>query len=192
VLLWWNCNWCKLKHTQTCLYYQQVAWIPFSNTIKSFRKLHNHTMYTKWHTWMFHQSCFNNMLLSTTTSFQNCYWQWRLVPPFWPRNKTQNRITHLPKKEGSQNWILGQQNYRNCILGCWEMNIGWFSAKRGNHQYVQMLKKMWSVLHEKHLLKKMPSFNTRGEMTSSQPKKNYRLHLKTWDFHRYFQQWQYH
>jgi hypothetical protein len=27
---------CKLKHAQTCLYYDQVAWLPFSREIKSF------------------------------------------------------------------------------------------------------------------------------------------------------------
>jgi hypothetical protein len=26
---------CKLKHAQTCLYYDQVAWLPFSREIKS-------------------------------------------------------------------------------------------------------------------------------------------------------------
>jgi hypothetical protein len=39
----WNHNWCKLKHAQTCLYYDQVAWLPVSGAVKSFRKLHSHT-----------------------------------------------------------------------------------------------------------------------------------------------------
>jgi hypothetical protein len=39
-----NRNWCKLKHAQTNLYYDQVAWLPLSSAIKSFRKLHSHTL----------------------------------------------------------------------------------------------------------------------------------------------------
>jgi len=40
-----NPNWCKLKHTQTCLHYRQVAWPPLSGAIKSFQELHRHSMY---------------------------------------------------------------------------------------------------------------------------------------------------
>jgi hypothetical protein len=45
-LMRWNRNRCKLKHTQTCLYQDQVAWLPLSHVIKSFRELHSHIMYT--------------------------------------------------------------------------------------------------------------------------------------------------
>jgi len=30
----WNQNWCKLKHAQTCLYYELVAWLPFKSCSK--------------------------------------------------------------------------------------------------------------------------------------------------------------
>jgi len=43
-LMHWNCNWCKVKHTQTCLYYNQVAWLPLSHATKSFWELHSHTL----------------------------------------------------------------------------------------------------------------------------------------------------
>jgi hypothetical protein len=33
----WNCDWCKMKHVQTCLYYDQVVWLPLSCVIKSSR-----------------------------------------------------------------------------------------------------------------------------------------------------------
>jgi len=38
---------CKLKHAQTCHYYDQVAWLPLNRAIKSVRELHSHTMYIK-------------------------------------------------------------------------------------------------------------------------------------------------
>jgi len=43
----WNCNWCKLKHTQTYLYYNQGAWLPLSHAIKSgvWRKLCNEELH---------------------------------------------------------------------------------------------------------------------------------------------------
>jgi hypothetical protein len=44
-LMCWYRNWCKSKHAQTCLYYEQVAWLPLRRIIKSFRELHRHTMY---------------------------------------------------------------------------------------------------------------------------------------------------
>jgi hypothetical protein len=40
-----NRNWCKLKLAKTCLYYDQVAWLPLSRAIKSYRELHSHTTY---------------------------------------------------------------------------------------------------------------------------------------------------
>jgi len=40
-----NHNWYKLKRAQTCLYYNQVAWLPLSHAIKSFWELHGDTMY---------------------------------------------------------------------------------------------------------------------------------------------------
>jgi len=40
-----NRSWCKLKHAQICLYCDQVAWLPLSSAIKSFRKPHSHTIY---------------------------------------------------------------------------------------------------------------------------------------------------
>jgi len=36
-----------LKHAQTCLYYEQVAWLPLSSAIKSFRERHSHTTYIR-------------------------------------------------------------------------------------------------------------------------------------------------
>jgi hypothetical protein len=45
-LMRWNLNWCKLKHARTCIYGYQVAWLPLSRAVKSFRKLHSHTMYS--------------------------------------------------------------------------------------------------------------------------------------------------
>jgi hypothetical protein len=41
-----NRKWCKSKHAQTCLYYDQVAWLPLSRAMKSFQELHSHTMET--------------------------------------------------------------------------------------------------------------------------------------------------
>jgi len=38
-------NLCKLKHAQTFLYYDQVAWIPLISPLKSFRELHSHALY---------------------------------------------------------------------------------------------------------------------------------------------------
>jgi hypothetical protein len=35
-LMRWNCDWCKLKHARTCLYYDQVAWLPLSHAMKQF------------------------------------------------------------------------------------------------------------------------------------------------------------
>jgi len=34
-----------LKHAQTSLYYDQVAWLPISRAINSFRELHSRTTY---------------------------------------------------------------------------------------------------------------------------------------------------
>jgi len=33
-----NRNWCKLKHAQTWLYYDEVAWPPMSRIVRSFRE----------------------------------------------------------------------------------------------------------------------------------------------------------
>jgi hypothetical protein len=41
----WNLYWCKLKHAQTCLYYDQVAWLPSNRAFKSVRELYSRTMY---------------------------------------------------------------------------------------------------------------------------------------------------
>jgi hypothetical protein len=41
----WNCNWCKLKQAETCLYYDQVARLHLNCAIKSFQELHDHTIY---------------------------------------------------------------------------------------------------------------------------------------------------
>jgi hypothetical protein len=43
-LICWNHTWCKLKHAETCLYYDQVAWPPLSPAIKWFRELHSRAM----------------------------------------------------------------------------------------------------------------------------------------------------
>jgi len=32
-----------LKHAQTCLYYDEVAWLPLSCAVELFRKHHSHT-----------------------------------------------------------------------------------------------------------------------------------------------------
>jgi hypothetical protein len=40
-----NHTWCKLKHAQTCLYYDQVAWLPLRSAVKQFRGLYSHTVY---------------------------------------------------------------------------------------------------------------------------------------------------
>jgi hypothetical protein len=45
-LMCWNCNSCKLKHAQTRLYYDQVARLPSQRSVKSFRELYSHIMYT--------------------------------------------------------------------------------------------------------------------------------------------------
>jgi hypothetical protein len=45
MLIWWNHNWCKFKHAQTCLSYEQVTRLTSSHTIKSFLEPHSHTMY---------------------------------------------------------------------------------------------------------------------------------------------------
>jgi hypothetical protein len=42
-----NRNWCKLKHAQTCIYYDQVAWLPLSRAIKPSRELHSYSMCMK-------------------------------------------------------------------------------------------------------------------------------------------------
>jgi len=34
-----------LKHAQTHINYDQVAWLPLNRAIKSFRELHSHAMY---------------------------------------------------------------------------------------------------------------------------------------------------
>jgi len=41
----WNHNWCKLKHAQTCLYYDPDAWLYVSCAIKSFWEFQSHTTY---------------------------------------------------------------------------------------------------------------------------------------------------
>jgi hypothetical protein len=38
-------NWCKLKHAQTCLHCDKVAWLPASSAIKPFRQHYSHTTY---------------------------------------------------------------------------------------------------------------------------------------------------
>jgi len=43
-----------LKHAQTCLYYKKVAWLPLSDTVKSFQELHSHTMYMHVFLYAFH------------------------------------------------------------------------------------------------------------------------------------------
>jgi hypothetical protein len=45
VLMCLNCNWCKLKHTQTFLYYSHVTRLLVSCTLKSFQERHSHTIY---------------------------------------------------------------------------------------------------------------------------------------------------
>jgi hypothetical protein len=41
----WNRNWCKRKHAQTYLYYDQVARLPLSREIKSFWGVHSRATY---------------------------------------------------------------------------------------------------------------------------------------------------
>jgi len=41
-----NRNLCKLKHAQTWLHHHQVAWLPLSHAIKSYRELYSHTKFT--------------------------------------------------------------------------------------------------------------------------------------------------
>jgi hypothetical protein len=43
----WNRYWCKFKHVQTCHDYDQVAWLPSSRAIKSFRQLQSHSLYLR-------------------------------------------------------------------------------------------------------------------------------------------------
>jgi hypothetical protein len=42
-----NGNWCKLKHAQTHLYYDQIAGLPLSRAIKLFRERHSQNMYVE-------------------------------------------------------------------------------------------------------------------------------------------------
>jgi hypothetical protein len=44
-LICWSRNCCKLKHAQTCLYYDQLAWLPLICTVKLFRERPSHAMY---------------------------------------------------------------------------------------------------------------------------------------------------
>jgi hypothetical protein len=37
-LMCWKRNWCMFKHAQTCLYYNQVTWLPLHHAIKLFWK----------------------------------------------------------------------------------------------------------------------------------------------------------
>jgi len=39
-----NRKWCKLKHSQTCLCYDQVARFPLNRAVKSFREFPSHTI----------------------------------------------------------------------------------------------------------------------------------------------------
>jgi len=57
----WNHNWCKLKHAQTCLYYDQVA----SLATKSFRERCNHTRYlSKNSEWFFSLDTFCGAIIT--------------------------------------------------------------------------------------------------------------------------------
>jgi len=40
-LMYLNHTWIKFKHAQTCLYYDQITWLPLSCAVKSFQQLHS-------------------------------------------------------------------------------------------------------------------------------------------------------
>jgi len=101
----WNRNWCKKKHAQTCLYYDQVTWLPLRWAIKPFRELRSHTIYLT-------DTNLNYIFLTTVSVdlliLTSIWISWVLLM----MKHTHRFDTHIPPHELFILWILWMKHIK--------------------------------------------------------------------------------